>query len=106
MNENPVSLQAGMLTSNEPGVYKEGSHGIRTENLMLTVPAGEGMFGSYLRFETVTLCPIDTTPLLRHLLTDEEAGWLNEYHRTVYNKLAPALDEEEQAWLAEKCKAV
>ena len=106
MNENPVTLQAGMLTSNEPGVYKAGSHGIRTENLMLTVPAGEGMFGSYLRFETVTLCPIDTTPLLRHMLTEEEAGWLNDYHRTVYEKLSPDLNEEEKAWLKEKCKAI
>lgn len=106
MNENPVALQAGMLTSNEPGVYKAGSHGIRTENLMLTIPAGEGMFGSYLQFETVTLCPIDTTPLLRHLLTDEEIRWLNEYHRTVYEKLSPDLDEEEKVWLQEKCKAI
>lgn len=57
MNENPVALQPGMVTSNEPGVYKAGSHGIRTENLVLTVPAGEGMFGKYLKFETLTLCP-------------------------------------------------
>ena len=106
MNENPVTLKAGMLTSNEPGVYKAGSHGIRTENLMLTVPAGEGMFGNYLKFETVTLCPIDTTGLIRELLNDEEIRWLNDYHRTVYEKLSPDLDKEEQAWLKEKCKAI
>ena len=106
MNENPVALKAGMLTSNEPGVYKAGSHGIRTENLMLTVPAGEGMFGNYLKFETVTLCPIDTTGLIREMLTDDEIRWLNEYHRTVCEKLSPDLDEEERAWLKEKCKAI
>lgn len=106
MNENPVILQAGMLTSNEPGVYKAGSHGIRTENLMLTVPAGEGMFGHYLRFETVTLCPIDTTGLIREMLNKEEIHWLNEYHRTVYETLAPELDEAERGWLYEKCKAI
>ena len=106
MNENPVALQAGMLTSNEPGVYKTGSHGIRTENLMLTVPAGEGMFGRYLRFETVTLCPIDTTPLIHHLLTAQEAAWLNTYHRTVYVELSPYLDATEKAWLWTKCKPI
>ena len=106
MNENPVTLKAGMLTSNEPGVYKAGSHGIRTENLMLTVPAGEGMFGGYLRFETVTLCPIDTAGLIREMLTDDEARWLNDYHRTVYEKLAPDLDEAEREWLKKKCQAI
>ena len=73
---------------------------------MLTVPAGEGMFGNYLKFETVTLCPIDTTGLIRELLDDEEIRWLNDYHRTVYEKLSPDLDKEEQAWLKEKCKAI
>lgn len=106
MNENPVTLQAGMLTSNEPGVYKAGSHGIRTENLLLTVADGEGMFGRYLRFETVTLCPIDTKGIIRTMLTDEEARWLNDYHRMVYEKLSPDLDETERAWLAEKCKVI
>ena len=84
MNENPVALKAGMLTSNEPGVYKAGSHGVRTENLMLTVPAG----------------------ILCEMLTDEEIRWLNDYHRTVYEKLSPDLDEEEREWLKEKCKAL
>ena len=106
MNENPVTLKAGMLTSNEPGVYKAGNHGIRTENLMLTVPAGEGMFGRYLKFETVTLCPIDTAGLIREMLTDDEARWLNDYHRTVYEKLAPDLDEAEREWLKKKCQAI
>ncbi|NME86992.1 aminopeptidase P family protein [Bacteroides eggerthii] len=106
MNENPVALQPGMVTSNEPGVYKAGSHGIRTENLVLTVPAGEGMFGKYLKFETLTLCPICRKGIIKELLTAEEIGWLNDYHRTVYEKLSPDLNYDEREWLKEACKAV
>ena len=106
MNENPVALRAGMLTSNEPGVYKAGSHGIRTENLVLTVPAGEGMFGRYLKFETMTLCPICTKGIVRELLTQEEADWLNQYHRTVYEKLSTDLDEDERYWLKKACEKI
>ena len=106
MNENPVALQPGMVTSNEPGVYKAGSHGIRTENLVLTVPAGEGMFGKYLKFETLTLCPICRKGIIKELLTAEEIGWLNDYHRTVYEKLSPDLNNDDREWLKEACKAV
>lgn len=106
MNENPIALQPGMVTSNEPGVYKAGSHGIRTENLVLTVPAGEGMFGKYLKFETLTLCPICRKGIIKELLTAEEIGWLNDYHRTVYEKLSPDLNNDEREWLKEACKAV
>ena len=106
MNENPVALQPGMVTSNEPRVYKAGSHGIRTENLVLTVPAGEGMFGKYLKFETLTLCPICRKGIIKELLTAEEIGWLNDYHRTVYEKLSPDLNNDEREWLKEACKAV
>ena len=106
MNENPVALQPGMVTSNEPSVYKAGSHGIRTENLVLTVPAGEGMFGKYLKFETLTLCPICRKGIIKELLTAEEIGWLNDYHRTVYEKLSPDLNNDEREWLKEACKAV
>ena len=106
MNENPVALQPDMVTSNEPGVYKAGSHGIRTENLVLTVPAGEGMFGKYLKFETLTLCPICRKGIIKELLTAEEIGWLNDYHRTVYEKLSPDLNNDEREWLKEACKAV
>ena len=106
MNENPVPLQVGMLTSNEPGVYKAGSHGIRTENLVLTVPAGEGMFGRYLKFETITLCPICKKGIRRELLTKEEIDWLNAYHQKVYDTLAPELNDEEKAWLRGACEAI
>ena len=106
MNDTPSALQPGMVTSNVPGVYKAGSHGIRTENLVLTVPAGEGMFGKYLKFETLTLCPICRKGIIKELLTAEEIGWLNDYHRTVYEKLSPDLNNDEKEWLKEACKAV
>ena len=106
MNENPVTLQAGMVTSNEPGVYKADSHGVRTENLVLAVPAGEGMFGRYLKFETLTLCPICTQGIIREMLTKEETDWLNQYHRKVYETLAPNLNEEERLWLKKATKAI
>ena len=106
MEHNPVALAAGMVTSDEPGIYKDGSHGIRTENLLLTVPAGNGMFGRYLRFETVTLCPIDTAPIRKELLDDDETDWLNRYHRTVYDRLSPHLDDAGRRWLAEATRAI
>ncbi len=73
---------------------------------MLTVPAGEGMFGNYLQFETITLCPIDKRPILRELLTDEEVEWLNTYHQKVYEALAPSLDFEDRYWLANATSAL
>jgi len=106
MQENPVPLEVGMVTSNEPGIYKADSHGIRTENLVLTVPAGEGMFGEYLKFETITLCPIDKHPILRELLTDEKVAWLNTYHQQVYDALSPDLNFEERYWLAKATSAI
>ncbi len=106
MNENPVTLQTGMVTSNEPGVYKAGSHGIRTENLVLTILAGKGMFGNYLKFETITLCPICTKGIIKEMLTAEEMDWLNDYHRMVYEKLSPDLNNEEKEWLKKACKRV
>lgn len=106
MNENPVILQPGMVTSNEPGVYKAGSHGVRTENLVLTVPAGEGMFGNYLKFETITLCPICKKGIIKEMLTDEEINWLDDYHQNVYEKLSPNLNKEEQEWLKEACSKI
>lgn len=106
MNENPIALQPGMVTSNEPGVYKAGSHGIRTENLTLVRKAGEGLFGNYLEFETITLCPICTKGIIKEMLTAEEREWLNDYHRKVYDVLAPALDEEEKAWLKEATRGI
>lgn len=106
MNENPVVLQPGMVTSNEPGVYKTGSHGIRTENLTLVCKDKEGMFGEYLKFETITLCPICKKGIIKELLTAEEIEWLNNYHRTVYEKLSPDLNTEEKMWLQEATASI
>ena len=106
MNENPIVLQPGMVTSNEPGVYKAGSHGIRTENLTLVCKDKEGMFGEYFKFETITLCPICKKGIIKEMLTAEEVKWFNDYHRTVYEKLSPSLIEEEKKWLLEATKAI
>lgn len=106
MNENPVTLQPGMVTSNEPGVYKSGSHGIRIENLILVCKDREGMFGEYFRFETITLCPICTKGVIKEMLTNEEVAWLNQYHQLVYGKLSPSLSEEEKNWLKEATRKI
>ncbi len=106
MNENPTTIQPGMVISNEPGVYKENSHGIRTENLMLVCEGEEGMFSDYLHFETVTLCPICTKGIIKSMLTHQEIDWLNTYHQKVYNKLHNFLTKEEQDWLKEATKAI
>ena len=106
MNENPIVLQPGMVTSNEPGVYKAGSHGIRTENLTLVCKDKEGMFGEYFKFETITLCPICKKGIIKEMLTAEEVKWFNDYHQTVYKKLSPSLNEEEKKWLLEATNAI
>ena len=100
--DNGIAIAAGMLTSNEPGIYREGQYGIRIENLVLAQPAQASEFGDFLRFETLTLCPIDSRPIDATLLTADEKNWLNNYHQTVYDQLAPLLSEQEQEWLKQK----
>lgn len=100
LNENPTTLKPGMITSNEPGLYKAGQYGIRTENLVLTVPAGHSEeFGDFLKFETLTLFPYDTNLIDLSMLSREEIEQVNAYHDEVRNRLTPYLNEEEQAWL-------
>ncbi len=100
LNENPTTLKPGMITSNEPGLYKAGQYGIRTENLVLTVPAGHSEeFGDFLKFETLTLFPYDTHLIDLSMLSREEIEQVNAYHDEVRNRLTPYLNEEEQAWL-------
>ena len=106
MNENSTLLKPGMVISNEPGVYKEGSHGIRTENLLLVTSAGKGMFGEYLQFETLTLCPICTKGIIKEMLSDEEVEWLNNYHHNVYQTISPLLAKEEKQWLKQATQAI
>lgn len=101
MNHMPALLVPGMTVTNEPGIYKAGRHGIRTENTMLIVPAQETEFGAYYQFEPLTLCPIDKEAILTDLLSDEEIAWFNQYHEKVYNRLSPKLNNEEREWLKE-----
>ena len=90
-----------MIVSNEPGYYKSGSYGIRIENLLTVVSAipQEGMMGSFLEFETLTLAPIDQTLIVKNMLDDGEKQWVNIYHALVYQKLARLLEPEVRDWL-------
>lgn len=100
MEYRPAPLRDGMTVTDEPGLYLEGRFGVRIENTLLVRPYKETPFGRFLQFEPLTLCPIDTTPVVWEMMTDEEVRWLDDYHRLVYERLAPLLDEEERRWLA------
>jgi Xaa-Pro aminopeptidase len=106
MDENPAVLQSGMIISNEPGMYRTGDYGIRTENLIHVVPAINTEFGNFLEFETLTLFPIDRNLMEIMLINEEEGEWIDDYHRKVFESLAPRLTIEEQDWLKEKCKPI
>jgi Xaa-Pro aminopeptidase len=101
-----IAFEPGMLTSNEPGLYKAGKYGIRTENLILCVEDGENDFGNFYRFENITLFPIDLRLIKKSMLSKREKRWLNNYHKEVFEKLSPHLNEEETEWLAEKCEQI
>jgi Xaa-Pro aminopeptidase len=105
-NLNPQALLPGMVVSDEPGIYREGLHGVRHENLLLCREAGCNDFGAWLRFETLTLCHYDTSILVTELLDRDEVIWLNEYNRRVFETLAPLLPAEVAAWLEEKTQPV
>lgn len=100
MEYRPAPLRDGMTVTDEPGLYLEGRFGVRIENTLLVTPYRETSFGRFLQFEPLTLCPIDTTPIVWEMMGDEEIGWLNDYHRMVYERLSPLLDNEERQWLA------
>ncbi len=107
MQWRPTPLLPGMTITDEPGIYIEGSHGVRHENTMLVVEATDGItFGPYYTFEHLTLCPILTSPIIVEWLTDEERTWFNNYQETVYQRLAPRLDPDHQAWLREVTKPI
>jgi Xaa-Pro aminopeptidase len=97
--QSDTPLEPGMVLTIEPGVYKEGRYGIRTENMVEVEEDGETESGTFYCFSTLTLCPIDTTPLKHELLASVEIEWLNAYHKTVFEKLSPHLKEDEVAWL-------
>ena len=102
MEENPVTLKAGMVMSDEPAMYRTGEYGIRTENMILVRPDSQTEFGEFLAFDTLTLCYIDTSLIIVSMLSPREHAWLNKYHQHVYETLSPHLSAEEQAWLKEK----
>ena len=100
------AILPGMVSSNEPGIYREGSHGIRHENMILCKPITVNEFGEWLGFETLTLCYFDTSAILPELLNQDEKIWLNTYHRNVLEKISPFLSIEEACWLTQKTKEI
>ncbi len=99
-------FEPGMLTSNEPGFYKTGEYGIRIENLIVVVEDQETAFGNFLKFDTVTLFPIDLNLIDKSFLYKNEIDWLNEYHQRVFGEVSPLLDDDEKLWLKEKCRKI
>ena len=106
MPEPHTAMEPGMITSNEPGIYKPGRHGIRIENLLLNVAAETTEFGEFLAFETLTLCPIDTSCIEQSLLDQAERDWLNAYHAMVRARLAPLVDGAAAQWLHKNTEAI
>ena len=105
-NFNPQPLEPGMIVSDEPGLYREGMHGVRHENLVLVRPVGDNEFGSFLGFETLTLCHFDTSCLELSLLTADERAWLNAYNARVRDVLSPRLPAPVAAWLSAQTRPV
>ncbi len=101
-----VPLEVGMVISNEPGVYRAGSHGIRIENLVAVQPKFSTEFGNFFCFKNLTLCPYDLDAIKVDMLTSEEIDLINAYHKEVFEKLSPSLNEEETAWLKEVTRAI
>ena len=99
-------MEIGMITSNEPGIYRPGKWGVRIENLMLCVPAQTTEFGEYLKFESLTLCPIDTRCIALDLMHQDEIDWLNAYHQDVLHRLSPRVQGDALNWLKERTKAI
>jgi Xaa-Pro aminopeptidase len=101
-----MAMEPGMITSIEPGLYREGQWGVRIENLVLNVAGPNNEFGEFLDFETLTLCPIDTCCIDRSLMRADEIAWLNAYHATVLDRLAPRVSGEALAWLRTRTQAI
>ena len=106
MEWKPAPLVEGMTITDEPGIYLAGKFGVRIENTLLITPYKETEFGKFLQFESLTLCPIDKTPIIKEMLLDEEVEWLNGYHQRVFDMLSPYLSEDEAEWLREACAPI
>ena len=107
MQWKPTPLHAGMTITDEPGLYLEGRFGVRIENTMLITPYKETEYGKFLQMEALTLCPIDTSPIIMSMMRKEEIEWLNDYHLRVRKELLPLLeDEADRSWLIENTEAL
>ena len=106
IEENPVTIKAGMVMSDEPGIYKTGKYGVRVENMIHCVVKKETEFGRFLGFETLTLFPLDLKSINPAYYTEADIRWINDYHRRCYEAIAPLVTEEERAWLADKTRAI
>ena len=106
MEWRPAPLREGMTVTDEPGLYLDGRFGVRTENTLLVTPYRQTEFGRFLQFEPLTLCPIDTAPVVVDMLSGEERAWLNAYHAMVERRLSPLLDAGAREWLAEACRPI
>jgi Xaa-Pro aminopeptidase len=105
MQWKPSPLRANMIVTDEPGLYLEGRFGVRIENTMIILPYKETEFGRFLQMESLTLCPIDTEPIIIDMMRPEEIEWLNNYHQRVYDELSPLLeDEEDREWLGQQTR--
>lgn len=105
-DENSNPILEGSITSNEPGMYRAGKHGIRIETLVVCNKWRDTDFGKFFEFETLTLCPIDKRPIISELLLNEEKEWLNTYHEMVFNKISPSVECEVLDWLKEATKPI
>ena len=103
---NACALKPGMVVTIEPGVYVRGQYGIRTENMVLVTAGRSTQHGTFHGLETLTLCPIDTVPLIPAMLNADEKAWLNHYHLTVWRKLSPLLGRLDRAWLKRKTEPI
>ena len=103
---NTTLMRPGMIVTDEPGVYEAGEVGIRIENEIECYHKADNQYGTFLAFRPITFVPIATSPIVPGVLDKEQIAWLNDYHRKVFEQLAPRLTEDERAWLAEKCAAI
>ena len=103
---NTTLMRPGMIVTDEPGVYEAGEVGIRIENEIECYHKADNQYGTFLAFRPLTFVPIATSPIVPGVLDKEQVAWLNDYHRKVFEQLAPRLTEDERAWLAEKCAAI
>lgn len=103
---NVTKLEKGMVVTIEPGIYREGKHGVRTENMVLVVEDEKTEFGQFMKFETMSYCPISLKGIDARLLTDSEKAWLNNYHSEVYETLSPFLAPEDREWLRENTRSI